>query len=342
MTGGEEGWRVAVLGATGLVGDALVKLLDERKFPVRELIPLASARSLGKDVSFRGERHPVLDAGEFDYARADIALLAVGPEVAREHAPRAAAAGCLVVDHSVQFRDDESVPLVVPEVNPEALEALGKRGIVACPGSIALQVLLALKPLHDAAGLERVGVTACLSASAGGQAGVDALAEQSVALMSGRGVKAPRGGGPQLAFNAIAQADEFLDDGSTQEEARLVRELRRVLGDPAIQVSATAVRMPVFFGHGAVVAIETRRKLGAAEARSLLQAARGVEVMDTRRPGGSPTPVQAANHDTVYVGRIREDMSHDRGLLLWVVADNVRKGAANGVQIAEILARDHL
>jgi aspartate-semialdehyde dehydrogenase len=337
-------WRVAVLGATGLVGDTMIKVLEEREFPVSELYPLASNRSLGKDVSFRGRRLPVIDVETFDFSSADIGLFSAGGEVSRTYAPRAAAAGCVVIDNTSEFRYDEDVPLVVPEVNPEAIGRFRPRGIVANPNCSTIQMLVALKPLHDAAGVERINVATYQSVSGAGKEAVDELAEQSVALMSGRGPVKPRVVAAQIAFNVVPQIDRFMDNGYTREEMKMLWETRKILGDDSIRVNATAVRVPVFFGHSEVVSIETRSKLTAAEARKLLQAAPGVEVMDERRPGGYPTAaVQAANHDTVYVGRIREDMSHDRGLTLWIVADNVRKGAAtNSVQIAEILVRDHL
>ncbi|MCC6171826.1 MAG: aspartate-semialdehyde dehydrogenase [Gammaproteobacteria bacterium] len=343
MTDGRQ-WRVAVLGATGLVGDAMIKVLEERQFPVAELHPLASDRSLGKDVSFRGRRHPVIDVANFDFANADVALFSAGGEVSRTYAPQAAAAGCVVIDNTSEFRYDDDVPLVVPEVNPQAIGQFGQRRIIANPNCSTIQMLVALQPLHAAAGIERINVATYQSVSGAGREAVDELAEQSIALMSGRGPVKPKVVAAQIAFNVVPQIDRFMDNGYTREEMKMLWETRKILGDDSIRVNATAVRVPVFFGHSEVVSVETRRKLTAAEARSLLEAAPGVEVIDERRPGGYPTAaVEAANHDTVYVGRIREDMSHERGLTLWIVADNVRKGAAtNSVQIAEILVRDHL
>lgn len=343
MTDGRQ-WRVAVLGATGLVGDAMIKVLEERRFPVAELHPLASDRSLGKDVSFRGRRYPVIDVASFDFANADIALFSAGGEVSRTYAPQAAAAGCVVIDNTSEFRYDDDVPLVVPEVNPQAIGQFGQRRIIANPNCSTIQMLVALQPLHAAAGIERINVATYQSVSGAGREAVDELAEQSIALMSGRGPVKPKVVAAQIAFNVVPQIDRFMDNGYTREEMKMLWETRKIFGDDSIRVNATAVRVPVFFGHSEVVSVETRRKLTAAEARRLLEAAPGVEVIDERRPGGYPTAaVEAANHDTVYVGRIREDMSHERGLTLWIVADNVRKGAAtNSVQIAEILVRDHL
>jgi len=339
-----KSWRVAVLGATGLVGDTMIKVLEERNFPVSELFPLASNRSLGKDVSFQGKRVPVIDVESFDFSKADIGLFSAGGEVSRLYAPKAAAAGCVVIDNTSEFRYEDDIPLVVPEVNPQAIAQYKARGIIANPNCSTIQMLVALKPLHDAAHIERINVATYQSVSGAGKEAVDELAEQSVALMSGKGPVKPKVIPAQIAFNVVPQIDKFMDNGYTKEEMKMFWETQKILGDKTIRVNATAVRVPVFFGHSEVVSIETRRKLTEAEARKLLQNAPGVEVIDTRKPGGYPTAaVQAANHDTVYVGRLREDMSHDRGLTMWIVSDNVRKGAAtNSVQIAEILVRDHL
>ena len=339
-----KSWRVAVLGATGLVGETMIKVLEERNFPVSELFPLASNRSLGKDVSFHCKRVSVIDVDAFDFSKADIGLFSAGGEVSRRYAPKAAAAGCVVIDNTSEFRYQDDIPLVVPEVNPQAIAQYKTRGIIANPNCSTIQMLVALKPLHDAAHIERINVATYQSVSGAGKEAVDELAEQSVALMSGKGPVKPKVIPVQIAFNVVPQIDVFLDNGYTKEEMKMLWETRKILGDDSIRVNATAVRVPVFFGHSEVVSIETRRKLTASGATKLLQNAPGVEVIDTRKPGGYPTAaVQAANRDTVYVGRIREDMSHDRGLTMWIVADNVRKGAAtNSVQIAEILVRDHL
>lgn len=337
-------WRVAVLGATGLVGETIIKVLEERNFPVGELFPLASSRSLGKTVDFQGKRLPVIDVEDFDFSKADIGLFSAGGEVSRLYAPKAAAAGCVVIDNTSEFRHDEDVPLVVPEVNPEAIGQYRARRIIANPNCSTIQMLVALKPLHDAAGIERINVATYQSVSGAGKEAVDELAEQCVAMMSGKGPVKPKVIAAQIAFNVVPQIDKFQDNGYTKEEMKMLWETRKILGDDTIRVNATAVRVPVFFGHSEVVSIETRNKLTAAEARKLLQKAPGVKVIDERKPGGYPTAaVDAANHDEVFVGRIREDISHDRGLTLWVVSDNIRKGAAtNSVQIAEILIRDHL
>jgi aspartate-semialdehyde dehydrogenase len=337
-------WNVAVLGATGLVGDTMIKVLEERKFPVKQLFPLASNRSLGKDVEFNGKKIPVIDVETFDFAQADIGLFSAGGEVSRLYAPKAAAAGCVVIDNTSEFRYDDDIPLVVPEVNPEAIKQFTQRRIIANPNCSTIQMLVALKPLHDAARIERINVATYQSVSGAGKEAVDELAEQTVALMSGKGPVKPKVVAAQIAFNVVPQIDKFQDNGYTKEEMKMFWETRKIFADPNIKVNATTVRVPVFFGHSEVVNIETARKLTVPEARKLLEAAPGVKVIDTRKPGGYPTAaVEAANDDRVFVGRIREDISHERGLNLWIVSDNIRKGAAtNSVQIAEILVREYL
>ena len=337
-------WNVAVLGATGLVGDTMIKVLEERKFPVKQLFPLASNRSLGKDVEFNGKKIPVIDVETFDFAQADIGLFSAGGEVSRLYAPKAAAAGCVVIDNTSEFRYDDDIPLVVPEVNPEAIKQFTQRRIIANPNCSTIQMLVALKPLHDAARIERINVATYQSVSGAGKEAVDELAEQTVALMSGKGPLKPKVVAAQIAFNVVPQIDKFQDNGYTKEEMKMFWETRKIFADPNIKVNATTVRVPVFFGHSEVVNIETARKLTVPEVRKLLEAAPGVKVIDTRKPGGYPTAaVEAANDDRVFVGRIREDISHERGLNLWIVSDNIRKGAAtNSVQIAEILVREYL
>mgnify|MGYP000494980517 FL=1 len=337
-------WKVAVLGATGLVGDTMIKVLEERKFPVAELFPLASNRSLGKSVEFNGKKVPVIDVDTFDFANADIGLFSAGGEISRIYAPKAAAAGCVVIDNTSEFRYDDDIPLVVPEVNPEAIAQFKQRRIIANPNCSTIQMLVALKPLHDAAKIERINVATYQSVSGAGKEAVEELAAQSVALMSGKGPVKPKVVAAQIAFNVVPQIDKFQDNGYTKEEMKMFWETRKIFNDPEIRVNATAVRVPVFFGHSEVVSIETARKLTVAEAHKLLDKAPGVKVIDTRKPGGYPTAaVEAANDDRVFVGRIREDISHERGLNLWIVSDNIRKGAAtNSVQIAEILTRDYL
>ncbi|WP_140908903.1 aspartate-semialdehyde dehydrogenase [Cognatiluteimonas lumbrici] len=328
--------KVAVVGATGAVGEAMLAVLAERRFPA-EVVALASARSAGDLVAFGDDEVLVQELAGFDPAGVDIALFSAGADVSKEFAPKFAAAGAVVVDNSSAFRRDPDVPLVVAEVNPEALEQRPK-GIVANPNCSTMQMLVALAPLHRAAGIERINVATYQSVSGTGRRALEELGRQTAALLNFQPADAevyP----VQIAFNVIPHGGDFLDNGYTTEEMKLVWETRRILGDEAIAVNATVVRVPVFYGHSEAVSIETRDKLSAERARELLRAAAGVEVVDERAGGGYPTPVtHASGRDPVYVGRIREDLSHPRGLNLWVVADNIRKGAAvNAVQIAELL-----
>jgi len=334
-------FRVAVVGATGLVGETLIQVLQERNFPVSELHLLASNRSLGKRADFKGRSLPVQELASFDFSKADIGLFSSGAEVSREYAPKAAAAGCIVIDNTSEFRYYDDVPLVVPEVNPQAIGNYKNRGIIANPNCSTIQLVVALKPIYDAVGIERINVATYQSVSGAGREALEELAQQSIALLSGKGPVEAHVAPKQIAFNCVPQIDRFEDNGYTREEMKIVWETRKILADPAIRINATAVRVPVFYGHSEAVSIETRTKITAAEARALLERAPGVEVLDEPRPGGYPTAAtEAANRDTVYVGRIRQDASTDRGLNLWVVADNVRKGAAtNSIQIAEILAQ---
>ncbi|MEZ5498920.1 MAG: aspartate-semialdehyde dehydrogenase [Steroidobacteraceae bacterium] len=337
-----KSFRVAVVGATGLVGETMMQVLEERDFPVGELYPLASNRSLGKTVQFRGRSQPVLELDGFDFSRAEIGLFSAGGEISRVHAPRAAAAGCIVIDNTSEFRYQDDIPLVVPEVNPDAIAHYKKRGIIANPNCSTIQMVVALKPIHDAVGIERINVATYQSVSGAGREALEELAEQSAALLSGKGPVTPRVVAKQIAFNVVPEIDRFEDNGYTKEEMKMVWETHKILGDENIRVNPTAVRVPVFFGHSEAVHIETRKPITVSEATDLLRKAPGITVLDERRRGGYPTAAtEAANRDTVYVGRIRQDISHERGLNLWIVADNVRKGAAtNSVQIAEILVRD--
>jgi len=327
-------FRVAVVGATGLVGETMFRVLEERHFPVSEVFALASNRSLGKRVEFQGRHLPVLELAGFDFSRADIGLFSAGSEISAEFAPKAAAAGCVVIDNTAQFRYDDEIPLVVPECNPHAIAHYKRRGIIANPNCSTIQMLVALKPIHDAVGIERINVATYQSVSGAGREALEELAAQTAELLNGRPAGEAHVIAKQIAFNCVPQIDKFQDNGYTKEEMKMFWETQKILEDRSIRVNATAE----------AVHIETRRKISAAEARTLLERAPGVAVLDERRPGGYPTAVtEAANHDTVYVGRIREDMSHERGLDLWIVSDNVRKGAAtNSIQIAEVLAREYL
>ena len=337
-------FRVAVVGATGLVGETMLRVLEERKFPISELHPLASNRSLGRTVEFRGRSQPVVELSTFDFSRADIGLFSAGASVSAEFAPKAADAGCIVIDNTSQFRYEDDIPLVVPEVNAHAIAQYRTRGIIANPNCSTIQMLVALKPIHEVVRIERINVATYQSVSGAGKEAVEELATQTAALLSGRPIDPPQQNAKQIAFNCVPQIDQFQDNGYTKEEMKMFWETRKILEDPEIRVNATCVRVPVFYGHSEAVHIETQRKISAPEARALLEKAPGVTVLDERKPGGYPTAVtEAANHDTVYVGRIREDMSHERGLDLWIVADNIRKGAAtNSVQIAEILVSEYL
>ncbi len=334
---------VAVVGATGAVGETMITILEQRGFPVRNLYPLASRRSAGKTLRFKGETVTIGDLAAFDFSKAQIGLFSAGGSVSAEYAPKAAEAGCVVIDNTSHFRYEEDIPLVVPEVNPHAIAAYRNRGIIANPNCSTIQMLVALKPIYDAVGIERINVATYQAVSGTGKEAIEELATQTAQLLNAKPIE-PKVYPRQIAFNALPQIDVFLDNGYTKEEMKMVWETRKIFEDDTIQVNPTAVRIPVFYGHSEAVHIETRDKITADEARKLLSGAPGVVVLDERKPGGYPTAVtEAANHDPVYVGRIREDISHPRGLDLWVVADNVRKGAAlNSIQIAEILADKHL
>ncbi|MDP5052168.1 MAG: aspartate-semialdehyde dehydrogenase [Congregibacter sp.] len=334
---------VAVVGATGAVGEAMIEILEQRDFPVGKLYLLASERSAGKRLNFRGKPLAVGDLADFDFSRVQIGLFSAGGSVSAEYAPKAAAAGCVVIDNTSHFRRDPDIPLVVPEVNPHALLNLHARGIIANPNCSTIQMLVALKPLHDAARITRINVATYQAVSGTGKSAIEELAGQTARLLNGQPLESkvyPR----QIAFNVLPQIDTFQDNGYTREEMKMVWETQKIFEDESISVNATCVRVPVFHGHSEAVHIETRDKLTAVQARSLLQAAPGVIVIDEHKDGAYATPVtDAAGKDAVFVSRIREDISHERGLNLWVVSDNLRKGAAlNSVQIAELLIRDKL
>lgn len=334
--------KVAVVGATGAVGECLLELLKTRKFPISELVPLASAGSAGKRVKFGSDQLLVKDLAQYDFTGTDFALFSAGGSVSAEHAPRAAAAGSYVVDNTSHFRYMPEIPLVVAEVNPQALEQARSGRIIANPNCSTMQMLVALKPIHDAVGITRINVATYQSVSGAGRSGMEELGRQTAALLNFKDPQ-PAKFPVQIAFNLIPQIDVFTDNGYTKEEMKMVWETQKIL-DPAIVVNPTCVRVPVFYGHSEAVHIETRAKITASDARRLLSGAAGVEVVDEARPGGWPTPVtHAAGKDPVYVGRIREDLSHPTGLNLWIVADNLRKGAAlNAVQIAELLVKHYL
>jgi aspartate-semialdehyde dehydrogenase len=334
--------NVAVVGATGLVGEAFLTVLQEREFPVDKLYPLASARSVGKTVMFRDKVLDVQDLAHFNFSDVDIALFSAGSDVSKIYAPIAAAAGCVVIDNSSCFRYEDDIPLVVPEVNPQRIGDYKHRFIIANPNCSTIQMLVALKPLYDVAGIHRINVSTYQAVSGTGRKAVHELIGQVKELLNGRPVEAsvyPC----QIAFNVLPHIDVFQENGYTKEEMKMVWETRKILEDSEILVNPTTVRVPVLYGHSEAVHLELKRPLSAADAKALLEKAPGVRVVDTEKKH-YPTPfTDATGHDEVFVGRIREDISHPCGLNLWIVADNIRKGAAtNAIQIAELLVSDYL
>ena len=339
----EKKYDVAVVGATGAVGEVMLDILAQRNFPVGNVYALASERSVGKSVKFGNKKIKVQDLAKFDFSQVQIGLFSPGASISEEYAPIAASQGCVVIDNTSQFRYDDDIPLVVPEVNPHAVAQYTNRGIIANPNCSTIQMLVALKPLHDAAKITRINVCTYQAVSGSGKPAIDELAGQTASLLSGKDAEVkvyPK----QIAFNVIPQIDVFLENGYTKEEMKMVWETNKIMEDPDILVNPTAVRVPVFYGHSEAVHIETRDKLSAEQATELLKNASGITVIDERVDGGYPTAISdAANNDATFVGRIREDISHESGLDLWVVSDNVRKGAAlNSIQIAEVLIRDYL
>lgn len=333
-------FKVAVVGATGAVGEVMLSILAERKFPISEIYALASERSAGEYVKFGNDEVMVRDLATFDPTGIDIALFSAGGSISKEYAPKFAAAGAVVIDNSSAFRYDDDVPLVVSEVNPEAAKNR-PRGIIANPNCSTMQMVVAIGPIHRKVGIERINVATYQSVSGGGRSALEELGRQTAALLNFQEAD-PKRFPVQIAFNLIPHIDDFLDNGFTKEEMKLVWETRKILGDDRIQVNPTAVRVPVFYGHSEAVNVETREKITPEEVRELLSTAPGVEIVDDRAPGGYPTPVtHASGRDPVYVGRIRDDFSHPRAINLWIVSDNIRKGAAlNAVQIAELVAAE--
>ena len=329
-------YDIAVVGATGLVGETLLSLLAERNFPLGQVYALASENSLGKEVELGRKTLDVEDLATFDFTKVQLAFFAVDAELAADYVPIAIQAGCIVIDNSAQFRGEADVPLVIPEVNPEALAADTHRNLIASPSSSTIQLALALKPLLEIVKLTRIQVVAYEAASGAGRQAVDELAGQTASLLSGRPVES-KIFAKQIAFNLLPQVDDLLETGHTEQELRLLKETRKVLGEPDLPLSPTVIRVPVFFGSSATVYLETETKLALTQVRSLLENAKGIELVDEN--GDYPTPVvEAANNDPVYVGRLREDLIQANGLHVWLVVDNIRKGAAlNSVQIAELL-----
>jgi len=340
MSNATRRFNVAVVGATGAVGETMLSILAERGFPIATLYPLASERSAGGQVEFNGHKVTVLDLATFDPTGVDIALFSAGGGISKEYAPKFAAAGAVVIDNSSTFRYDDDVPLVVSEVNPHALKNR-PRGIVANPNCSTMQLMPVLAPIHKEYGIERINVATYQSVSGAGRSGMEELGKQTAQLLAFQDIE-PQKFQAQIAFNLIPHIDDFQPNGYTKEEMKLVWETQKILEDSNILVNPTAVRVPVFYGHSEAVNIETKRKITVEQARALLGRAPGVEVVDEHKAGGYPTPVtHASGKDPVFVGRIREDFSHPRGLNLWVVADNIRKGAAlNAVQLAELVAQE--
>ena len=328
--------NVAVVGATGAVGEAMLSILEQRNFPVNEIFPLASSRSAGKSVVFNGRSLEVGRLDEFDFSTVELGLFSAGGSVSAEYAPKATAAGCIVVDNTSYFRNDPEIPLIVPEVNLHALDQ--HQGIIANPNCSTIQMVVALKPIYDAVGIHRINVATYQAVSGAGRRAIEELAGQTAALLNGK-KPAIEVMPKQIAFNVIPEIDSFQDNGYTREEMKMVWETRKILEDDTLMINPTTVRVPVFYGHSEAVHLETRDPVTAAEVRQLLSVAPGVTVIDDHTPGGYPTAVtEAAKQDGVFVGRIREDISCDRGINLWIVSDNLRKGAAlNSIQISEAL-----
>ena len=331
------GYKVAVVGATGNVGREMLNILAERQFPADEVVALASRRSLGTEVSYGDETLKTKDLDQFDFTGFDIALFAIGSDATKTYAPKAAAAGCVVIDNSSLYRYDPDVPLVVPEVNPEAVDGYAKKNIIANPNCSTAQMVVALKPLHDRATIKRVVVSTYQSVSGAGKEGMDELWDQTKAIYNPTEEIEPKKFQKQIAFNVIPHIDTFMEDGSTKEEWKMVAETKKIV-DSAIKVTATCVRVPVFVGHAEAINLEFDEHLDEDEARDILRAAPGLMVVDKREDGGYVTPVECVGDFATFISRIRQDSTIDNGLNLWCVSDNLRKGAAlNAVQIAETL-----
>ena len=336
-------YNVAVVGATGAVGETIIEVLEQRKFPVDQLFLLASERSAGSSIQYNGRSHKVQNLADFDFSQVQIGLFSAGGSISAEYAPKAAAAGCIVIDNTSHFRYDDDKPLIVPEVNAHALGAYKTTNIIANPNCSTIQMMVALKPIYDAVGINRINVATYQAVSGTGKPAMEELAAQTASLLNAKPVVSEVYS-KQIAFNAIPHIDVFMENGYTKEEMKMVWETKKIMEDDSIEVNPTCVRVPVFYGHSEACHIETRDKISAEQVRALLKKSPGIVVVDERVDGGYPTAVtESAGNDPVYVGRIRDDISHAHGINLWVVADNVRKGAAtNSVQIAECLVADHL
>ncbi len=336
-------YDVAVVGATGAVGEAMLSILEERNFPVGEVYALASSRSVGKRIPFKGKNLIVKDLAEFDFSKVQIGLFSAGASISKEYAPKAAAANCVVIDNTSEFRYDDDIPLIVPEVNPEKIAEYKARGIIANPNCSTIQMLVALKPIYDAVGIDRINVCTYQAVSGTGKEAIEEVVSQTAKLLNGKPIT-PEVYPKQIAFNVLPQIDVFMDNGYTKEEMKMVWETKKIFSDESIKVNPTAVRVPVFYGHSEAVHIETREKIDVKTVRELLENGQGITVLDERVDGGYPTAVtESSGNDDVFVGRIREDISHPKGINLWVVGDNVRKGAAlNSIQIAEELVKKYI
>ncbi|HNW17289.1 MAG TPA: aspartate-semialdehyde dehydrogenase [Sphingorhabdus lacus] len=337
------GYRIVVAGATGNVGREVVNILAEREFPADEVAVLASSRSQGIEIEYgdTGKMLKVQNIENFDWAGWDMAIFAIGSDATKKFAPIAAAAGCVVIDNSSLHRMDPDIPLIVPEVNPDAIDGYKRKNIIANPNCSTAQLVVALKPLHDYANITRVVVSTYQSVSGAGKEGMDELFEQSRNIFVGDSAE-PKKFTKQIAFNVIPHIDSFLEDGYTKEEWKMMVEVKKIL-DPKIKLTATCVRVPVFVGHSEAVNIEYDREMSAAKAKSILREAPGIMLVDKQEDGGYATPIEAAGDDATYISRVREDPTVDNGLAFWCVSDNLRKGAAlNAVQIAELLGRRHL
>ena len=334
---------IAIVGATGAVGEVMLEILEEVNFPCDKVYLLASERSKGKRLQFRNTSLMVEDLSKFDFSKVQVALFSAGGKISEEYVPKATAKGAVVIDNTSQFRYDPLVPLVIPEVNPHKIADYKNKLIIANPNCSTIQMLVALKPIYDAVGISRINIATYQSVSGTGKEAIKELAGQTAILLNGQTIK-PNVYPVQIAFNVIPHIDDFLENGYTREEMKMVWETQKIFEDDNIRVNPTAVRVPVFYGHSEAIHIETNAKITAEQARALLAKAPGVKLKDQQKAKHYPSPVvDAVGKDAVWVGRIREDISHSNGLNLWVVSDNIRKGAAlNSIQIAEILVRDYL
>ncbi len=337
----KNSYNIAIVGATGVVGSTTLSILEERNFPINQIYFVASKRSAGDALEFKGKSYLIEDLSDFDFSQTQICFFCTSNDISEQYAPKAAALGNVVIDKSSHFRYDKTIPLIVPEVNGEALAHFRGKNIIANPNCNTIPVAVALKPIYDAVGISRINIATYQSVSGSGKEAINELAEQTVLLLNGKPIK-PKVYSQQIAFNVLPHCDELQENGYTREEMKVVWELQKILGDKKIAINPTAVRVPVFFGHSAAVHIETKDKISLKDALDLLNKAPGLKLMTGKNQYPSPV-CNAASKDDVFVGRVREDISHKKGLDMWVVTDNLRKGAAlNAVQIAEELIKNYL